>query len=428
LRYYNIPTLDQFTFNIAPAFYLTVRELLSRPGIDVFERHQGGAVTRVNEPIMELLGLRYIIADYELPVGTERLTMPLPEGVKKVFESKKVLKSPVRIYELPDPNLGDYSPTKVVRAKTAKEAIVAMSRPEFNGRQIVVTDDASIPDNLVSATGATMTVRMGGVALSALSAGQSVLVLPVQYSHCWHIVSGSNEATLFRANLMQLGVRFSGELRVELRQIFGPFWQSACRVADAADTERLRLLEAVGAAAEKDKIPGDGVNLIASPEALDAVIGNSAIASIKSVARNGPVQEYAITAQGKLSDHYAVVHVPNLTPGPYTLSMQVRAKGTRFLTLHFTDGANDGFAHYLLPRRLVWPTRLGEGDKPSATIQKIDDEWLHLTLTSTLSAETGHIIIQLSNGPFTPNGEAVTIRAVQLERGETATPYPGLTQ
>jgi hypothetical protein len=33
-----------------------------------------------------------------------------------------------------------------------------------------------------------------------------------------------------------------------------------------------------------------------------------------------------------------------------------------------------------------------------------------------------------NNGPFTPNGEAVTIRAVQLERGETATPYPGLTQ
>jgi hypothetical protein len=41
------------------------------------------------------------------------------------------------------------------------------------------------------------------VALSASSAGQSVLVLPVQYSHCWRIVSGSNEATLFRANLMQ---------------------------------------------------------------------------------------------------------------------------------------------------------------------------------------------------------------------------------
>jgi hypothetical protein len=59
---------------------------------------------------------------------------------------------------------------------------------------------------------------------------------------------------------MQLGVRFSGELRVELRQIFGPFWQSACRVADAADAERLRLVDPVGTGADLRKIPGEGIN------------------------------------------------------------------------------------------------------------------------------------------------------------------------
>jgi len=256
LRYYNIPTLDEITHNITPQFYLTVRELLSRPGIDVFERHYGGAITRLNEPILTLLGVRYIIADYELPVGTERLAMPIPEGVREVFEREKVLKSPVRIYELHNPNLGNYSPIAVVGAETAKEAIVAMSRPDFDGRQTVVTDDASIPNNLVSATWASMTVRRGGVALSASSAGQSVLILPVQYSHCWRIVSGGG-ATLFRANVMQLGVRFSGKLRVELQQIFGPFWQSGCRVEDATDAKRLRMVDALGTVAEGNKVLGD---------------------------------------------------------------------------------------------------------------------------------------------------------------------------
>src|SRR5262249_8576651 len=86
-----------------------------------------------------------------------------------------------------------------------------------------------------------MTVRMGGVAIQASSTGESLLILPVQYSHCWQIISGSN-ASLFRANLMQLGIRFSGNLLAELRQIFGPFWQSGCRINDVEYAERLDMM------------------------------------------------------------------------------------------------------------------------------------------------------------------------------------------
>jgi hypothetical protein len=436
LRHYNIPTLDQMTHNVTPQFYLTVRELLSRPGIDAYDKHFA-LVTRLNEPIMALLGLRYIIADYELPFGEQRLVWPIPEEarkfeVRKFLESNRLLKSPVRVYELPHPNVGNYSPTKVMRATTAKATILAMADPAFDGRHTLVTDDASIGDNLVPATGASMTVRLGGVALRAASAGQSVLVLPVQYSHCWQIVSGS-DATLFRANVMQLGVRFSGELRAELRQIFGPFWQSSCRLADAADAERLRMANAVGASLEMHKIPGDGINVIPSPEALDTVISSSEIASIKAVAApNAPVREYKITAQGKLSEHYAVLPAPKLTPGTYTLSMQVRADSTPRVALQINDGANGVFAEYLLPTRNVWVHRLGQGDKLSATIQKIDDEWLQLTVTSTVLTDKGHVFVHIADRgntrAFKPNGEAVTIRAVKLERGETATPYPGFDQ
>lgn len=244
LKHFNIPTIDQMTHNVTPQFYLTVRELLSRPSVDQYDRHFA-LVTRLNEPIMALLGLRYIIADYTLPFGTERLAMPIPEEARKILEAAQLYKSPIRVYELADPNLGNYSPTELIRTNMAADAIAAMAKPAFNGRQTFTTDDAAIGDNLVAATDAKMTVRLGGVAVSASSTGQSVLVLPVQYSHCWRIVSGDG-ATLFRANLMQLGIRFTGRLNVELRQIFGPFWQSACRVKDAEDAVRLRMADARG--------------------------------------------------------------------------------------------------------------------------------------------------------------------------------------
>lgn len=243
LRYYNVPTLDLETHNIKPQFYLAVRELLSRPGIDQYDKHYA-LVTRLNEPIMRLFGLRYIISDYELPFGTQRLAWPIPEGAREVLASGRVYKSPVYVHELADPNVGNYAPTQVVHASSAKAVISALLDPNFDGRRTVVTDDASIGSGLMPATGVGLTVRMGGIALRASSAGQSILVLPVQYSHCWQIISGGN-AHLFRANLTQLGVLFSGELQLELRQFFGPFWQSACRVADAKDAERLGMADAV---------------------------------------------------------------------------------------------------------------------------------------------------------------------------------------
>jgi hypothetical protein len=49
-----------------------------------------------------------------------------------------------------------------------------------------------------------------------------------------------------------------------------------------------------------------------------------------------------------------------------------------------------------------------------------------------LESGISRVIIQLlggdgSNG-FAPNGEAIILRGVKLERGETPTPYPGLAQ
>ena len=117
---------------------------------------------------MELLGLRYIIADYELPFGERRLAMPIPEGARAILEQGHWFKSPIYVYELPHPNLGDYSPTHIVHSQTAKSTIDVMSNPAFDGRRTVVTDDVSIGDDLVPATGAVMTVRVGGVALQGV--------------------------------------------------------------------------------------------------------------------------------------------------------------------------------------------------------------------------------------------------------------------
>jgi hypothetical protein len=247
---YHIPTLAQFNTMMTAQYYLMLSELMSRPSDRQLRSFVN--ITVPNEAILKLWGVRFVIADYALPFGVERISMPV-EGMTDWMSEWYLqytpghyrdvrFESPVRLFELAGANLGNYSPTHLVEVSTAKEVVDHMRAPGFDGARTVMVAE-KLSGDFVPAREASMIVERGGLSLRASSAGESLLVLPVQYSHCWQLRNAPN-AMLFRANLMQLGIRFSGELKAELRQIFGPLWHSYCRVGDAHDMERLKIDEA----------------------------------------------------------------------------------------------------------------------------------------------------------------------------------------
>jgi hypothetical protein len=237
---YRIPTLYQANIATTPQYYLTVTEFLAQP-TDKQTRTFFG-ITQPNEKMMSLWGVRFVITDRLLSFGTQRLDMPVE------LTSPPLYNSPIRLYELAEPNLGNYSPTEIVTASDAKETIAIMKRPDFDGKRMVVTD-ADLRGSFTPARDASMTLIDGGLLIQATSDGDSILVLPVQYSHCW--VSEAQrqgnlpaDVTFFRANMMQLGVRFSGRLSAEIKYTFGPFWHSHCRREDARDADHLNMAAA----------------------------------------------------------------------------------------------------------------------------------------------------------------------------------------
>ena len=227
---YRIPTLEQVSQTMSPGFFLAVAELLSHTG-DRQGRNFIG-ITRLDEKFLALWGVRYVITDRGLTLGTQRLEMAVTLSIPPLYNS------PIRVHELDDPNLGQYSPTKVAVANDAAQMLAVLKRADFDGRRTLVTD-AEMRDRFVEASDASMTLIKGGLSLRARSEGHSILVLPVQYSHCW--VADDPKITLFRANLMQLAVRFSGELAADIRYQFGPFWHSSCRRDDGRDAGRLNM-------------------------------------------------------------------------------------------------------------------------------------------------------------------------------------------
>ncbi len=225
---YAIPTLFQYGSFRSPPYYLILTDFFTRPA-DRQER-SGLALTRIHAPMMRLLGVRYVITDTETDAGKIVAGIPVTGHAN------------LRLVELANVNLGNYSPTEIERVPDFRSGLAALHDPNFDGRRKVLTD-AEFGGPFVSAQLERLVYQKDGFHLRAESTGLSMLVLPIQYSHCWS-VEGEGAPDLFRANLMQLGVRFRDKLDAKLVFRYGPIFAGACRTEDLRDMTRLRVAEA----------------------------------------------------------------------------------------------------------------------------------------------------------------------------------------
>jgi hypothetical protein len=233
LWYYKIPTLSENSNFISPAFYLVTSRLLGLAGD---QQNRSVMTLRDIDPrILRMMGVRFLITD--APITAEaRLRIRIPEVGAPVL----------MLYELEDVNLGDYSPTEIVQVEDARSAMSILASSVFDPMKIIVVN-APLPGRFIPATSSRLFVEKSGLRLSASSEGTSVLLLPLEYSHCLNIESTGAIAPLrlFRANLLQTGVVFTGNIEVTLSYFTGPFRNSACRMDDARDMDRLKIGEQV---------------------------------------------------------------------------------------------------------------------------------------------------------------------------------------
>jgi hypothetical protein len=141
------------------------------------------------------------------------------------------------VYEVPHPNLGDYSPTTAMTAETGAAAAAMMFHSDFDFTKQVVLSTA-IDESLVPARNMQMSVIRNGLHVSGHSDGTSLVVLPQQFSHCLRARDGS--VRLVRANLLVTGVIFSGEIDTDIISDYGLF-TPRCRWADISDIEKLKM-------------------------------------------------------------------------------------------------------------------------------------------------------------------------------------------
>ncbi len=231
LWYHRIPTINEYSQHISAPLYLVASRLLTRPKDE--EVRNILLLTAPDFDLLQMLGTRYVISDRVLRAPAEqRETLAVGDTVT------------LRLYELPHPNLATYSPTNVRRVDNAADAMAVMAGPFDFRTDVLLTVPQSEP--LVEASTQAFEVTLDGVRVSAESAGPSLLLLPIQYSHCLEPVFDGNRPegfAILRANIVSTAIRFDGRLDVKLVSRNGPFLNSLCRLRDIEDLRRLRLAD-----------------------------------------------------------------------------------------------------------------------------------------------------------------------------------------
>jgi hypothetical protein len=234
-----VPTLNEYSQLVTPEALYFVHKLLKRDvrgQLNQFDMFWSkGSYSPVYWKALEMFGVRYSAERRALPdefnPGLLLTKKPHPPYAPDDGSDTWY------IYELPRPNVGDYSPTEIVTARSGADIMAILGQPDFDvTRQVVLS--APLDLRLVPARDMRLSVIRGGWHVSGKSTGISLVVLPQQFSHC--LRPRDKRVRFVRANLMMAGIVFYGDIDTDIvfdYAILSP----ACRRADLADIKQLDL-------------------------------------------------------------------------------------------------------------------------------------------------------------------------------------------
>jgi|GEM_PF-5339071 len=228
---HSIPTLEEYGQWITIPLFVFVAKMLANPEDKLFDSNIN--IFSLDFSILKLLGVRFIITDSQLN----------DHRVRKVTQIVKIGAVPLYLYEIVNPNLGNYSPTHVMVYDSAQEIFDLFKQGNFNFEKSVVVQMKNLPKNLSVAYEAEFSFGKNKIGVKAKSKGFSLIVLPLQFSHCYkvHNEEDNPDIKVIRANIVQTGILFKDDLDTEMFFNFGVSRNAKCRAKDVQDINALGL-------------------------------------------------------------------------------------------------------------------------------------------------------------------------------------------
>jgi hypothetical protein len=228
LWYYRVPTLFEYNQFISPVFHALVKRALQRPPIA--HARNITVLTYPNARVLKLLGVRYVL-------------MPQPDaslGELRATEDRAGVQW--GLIELPEPNLATYSPTSIeMRRDLSSMLDFVVDDSTDLSKQAVAQEQVAGPLTPVRSSALSMAGK--DLRVVAESDGRSLIIVPVEFSHCLelnetHPTAGGG-ATVLRIDGLLTGIAFAHHLDAVLSFRIGPLRNPVCRWEDYRDLKAL---------------------------------------------------------------------------------------------------------------------------------------------------------------------------------------------
>ena len=228
LWYHRIPTLFEYNQFTSPAFHALIKRALQRPPI-VHERN----ITILTYPdvhVLKLLGVRYVLT-------------PQPDSsLGELRASEDRAGEPWGLIELSKPNLATYSPTSIETRRDLSSMLDFVVDDSIDLSKQAVAQE-QVPGPLTPVRAVALSMAGKDLRVVADSDGRSLIVVPVEFSHCLDLIEAPPEqgggAAILRVDGLLTGIVFAHHIDAVLSFRIGPLHNPTCRWTDYRDLKVL---------------------------------------------------------------------------------------------------------------------------------------------------------------------------------------------
>jgi hypothetical protein len=226
-----IPALNDYSHLISPFQYAFSKHFFFDPFQTQSRTHL--IYANANVHLYSLLGVQYLRLDW---LGSRLSNLSEANSYPGVQYSENDF-----LVKLKNVNLGNYSPTRTVLARSLDETFQIMGSDSFDPMVEAVVYK-QLDTEFVKVGSTELTVDGGDLRIFAKSSGKSLIILPIEFSHCLKFESNTENSSLndvFRIDGILTGLIFENTLDVTTRFRYGVFTNNDCRLKDLADFKSL---------------------------------------------------------------------------------------------------------------------------------------------------------------------------------------------
>jgi hypothetical protein len=177
--------------------------------------------------------------------------------------------------------------------------------------------------------------------------------------------------------------------------------------------------------------PSEIKNLVPDSERLETVALSVPHAELSRVRSwFSAVRSYRISAKGESGEHYVVIPYIAVEQGSVIASLEAHAEGTPNVRMQLISASDYGaFADFDLKAGTSVPGRFLDTRNVAGGIEPASDGWSRVWVRAAFPVASGaaSLIIQLADTAerygFTPRGESILVRRVQVVRGQSLRDY-----